>query len=45
MDQTLIKLRIDSILQHIDSITSDLRDKILEEFQNQIFTLEQLAFR
>lgn len=32
MDQTLLKLRIESILKHIDSITDDLKDKGLEEF-------------
>lgn len=32
MDQTLIKLRIESILKHIDSIIEDLEDKTLEDF-------------
>lgn len=32
MDQTLIKLRIESILKHIDSIIEDLEDKTLDDF-------------
>ena len=32
MDQALIKLRIESILKHIDSIIEDLEDKTLEDF-------------
>ena len=44
MDQTLIELRIDSILQHIDSITSDLRDKSLEEFQKSDLYVRATCF-
>ena len=44
MDQTLIKLRIESILKHIDSITDDLKDKSLEEFQKSYLYVRATCF-
>ena len=44
MDQTLLKLRIESILKHIDTITDDLRDKGLEEFQESDLYVRATCF-
>lgn len=33
MDKTTIKLRIESIIKHIDFVTDDLKDLSLEEFE------------
>ena len=44
MDQTLIRLRIESILKHIDSITNDLKDKNLEEFQKSDLYVRATCF-
>ena len=44
MDQTLIKQRIESILKHIDSITDDLKDKSLDDFQKSDLYVRATCF-
>lgn len=44
MDQTLIKLRVESILKHIDSISDDLKEKSLEEFQKSDLYVRATCF-
>jgi len=44
MDQTLTKLRIDSILKHIDLIINDLEGKSLEEFQQSDLHVRATCF-
>lgn len=44
MDQTLTKLRNDSILKHIDLIINDLEGKSLEEFQQSDLHVRATCF-
>ena len=44
MDQTLSKLRIESILKHIDSVVDDLKDKSLEEFRKSDLYVRATCF-
>ena len=44
MDKELIYLRIGTIIKHIDSITSDLKDKNLEEFKKSDLYVRATCF-